>query len=873
MSLAKGYVLTTGTASDPLLPKLVHAINHATAIDICVSFAQPSGVSLLLEPLLDACKSGATVRIMTSDYLCITHPRALRLLALLQQRGAQVKLYHCNEHSAFHLKSYIFVRERPQPKLATTASEPDYQAKPISFDGTAFVGSSNLSESALTSGHEWNLRFDVLPESEQSLREFAHIRRSFENIFTCSQAHELTQTVIDTYAGRYAAIVRENAPVIAALGVEDESEAECHTPNSVQTEALLALRDSRAAGYQRGLVVLATGMGKTWLSAFDAQQCDAQRVLFVAHREEILLQAQQTYSALFPHKSVGFYNGHEKEAAADLVFASVQSLGKHHHLSKFGPRHFDYIVVDEFHHATARSYQALLSYFQPQFMLGLTATPERTDQSDILSLCDHNLVYERNLIDGIEAQILVPFHYYGIHDSVVDYQEIPWRSGQFDPAALETAFATTKRARHIFNHWQQHKQTRTLGFCISKRHADYMAAYFTKQGVRAVAVYADSKIRRNEALKGLEKGQIEVVFSVDLFNEGTDIPAVDTVLMTRPTESKILFLQQLGRGVRKSPETGKSHVVVLDFIGNHQSFMLKPATILGLENARQTVRRIVNEGQKNLRLPEGCHLNLDVAVIDFWQTLMRTMGTTLADDYRSLTHELNHRPTAAEFYRAGHYHKAKLRTGYGGWLGFVANMVAKTDAHDGAQLETQFEAQFKTQFGAQFEANTMGTVTRTDSVNPLTQLHERHGLFFQQAIESTAMTKCFKIILMQAFVELKGFRHKQGVTLGSLALRSWQTLHHFPLALARDLDAKERALNPTQNEADHLAWLRYWHKNPVAAYTRANTRQQAPWFEVVDDRLQTSFVVATEECELFEAMVLELCELRMAEYVERSVVR
>ena len=171
-------------------------------------------------------------------------------------------------------------------------------------------------------------------------------------------------------------------------------------------------------------------------------------------------------------------------------------------------------------------------------MLGLTATPERTDQSDILSLCDNNLVFERNIVHGIESKILVPFHYYGIHDEFVDYKEIPWRNGKFDPTALDVAFATQKRAKHIYENWLSHKQSRTLAFCISKRHADYMANYFCKQGVKAVAVYSGSEVRRNEALAELSEGKIDVVFSVDLFNEGTDIPAVDTVLMTRPTESK-----------------------------------------------------------------------------------------------------------------------------------------------------------------------------------------------------------------------------------------------------------------------------------------------------------------------------------------------
>ncbi|MCH8500780.1 MAG: DEAD/DEAH box helicase family protein [Aliidiomarina sp.] len=812
MELAKGYLLTTGTSKDPLLPKLIHAINHATAIDICVSFAQPSGVALLLEPLIDAIDNNAVIRIMTSDYLSITHPQALRQLLLLQQRGAEVKLYKCSDRKAFHLKSYIFVRER------VFESGAELEA------GTAFVGSSNLSASALTSGMEWNLRFDLAPNSDHSQEEFAHIRRSFETIFNGPETHELTRQLIESYTKQFEEIARQNAPLIQILDIEDEPEPEQFTPNSAQTEALIALQESRNAGYSRGLVVMATGMGKTWLSAFDAQQMKASRVLFVAHREEILLQAQRTFSNLFPDKNIGFYNGSEKETDADFVFASIQSLGKLEHLLKFAREHFDYVVIDEFHHATARGYQKLLSYFKPKFLLGLTATPERTDQSDILSLCDNNLVFERNITDGIENKILVPFHYYGIHDEFVDYQEIPWRNGQFVPSALDVAFATQKRAKHIYQTWLEHKQTRTLGFCISKRHADFMADYFKQQGVEAVAVYSGSEVRRNEALAWLSAGKIDVVFSVDLFNEGTDIPSVDTVLMARPTESKILFLQQLGRGLRLSPDTGKSHVVVLDFIGNHKSFLIKPSGLLGIGGLRAGAKRVVNN---NFQLAEGCHVNFDVEVIDFWQRLVREMGSKLEDDYDELKVALGHRPTATEFFHAGHYQRAKIRSRFNGWLGMIAKL---------------------------------------ENDQRLLTLNDRHGAFLRQAIESTNMTKCFKAIFMQAFIELDGFKLLDGVMMGvdlkALAVRSWEILHRYPKAVAVDLREQEQRLS-----ADSLDWYRYWLKNPVAAFSSANKSDDQAWFTNDGTRMVPNFIVSDEEREVFEAIALELCDYRMAEYL------
>ena len=260
------------------------------------------------------------------------------------------------------------------------------------------------------------------------------------------------------------------------VAVEAEELTEAPTPSDIQTEALQALRQTRLDGYRRGLVVLATDLGKTWLAAFDTQQCKAEKVLFVAHREEILMQAQQTFVRIRPDVRTGFYNGKVRNKNADMLFASVQTLGRMEHLQQFSKDHFNYIVVDEFRHADAKTYRNLLKHFEPRFLLGLTATPERTDQADILSLCDNNLVFERNLIHGINAQLLAPFHYYGINDKYVDYDEIPWRNGKFDTGALESAFASRKRAEHILNHWQQKKQVRTLGFCISKRHADFMAS-------------------------------------------------------------------------------------------------------------------------------------------------------------------------------------------------------------------------------------------------------------------------------------------------------------------------------------------------------------------------------------------------------------
>ncbi len=313
------------------------------------------------------------------------------------------------------------------------------------------------------------------------------------------------------------------------------------------------------------------------------------------------------------------------------------------------PDHFDYVVIDEFHHAAAPTYRRLLQHLRPRFLLGLTATPERTDQSDILSLCDDNLVYSRHLFDGIELGLLCPFHYFGIYDETVDYREIPWRNGRFDPQALSNKLATQGRARHALRHWREQGRQRTLAFCVSRKHADFMAERFRREGIRAEAVYRGSTLERSAALEQLEQGSLQVIFSVDLFNEGVDLPAIDTVMMLRPTESKVLFLQQLGRGLRLHPD--KERLVVLDFIGNHQGFLNKPQALFEVGSS---YRQLAEFGRRardgELALPPGCFANYDLAIIEF---LIRLQGKGPATDYQALRDSLSRRPTLAEFYRSG----------------------------------------------------------------------------------------------------------------------------------------------------------------------------------------------------------------------------
>ncbi|TFH40463.1 MAG: HIT domain-containing protein, partial [Lysobacterales bacterium] len=539
--------LTTGPDA-PLLRRLLADIDRSQRVDIAVAFVMLSGVALLFEHLRDVLERNGQLRLLTGDYLGVTDPQALlRLLDLPCE--PELRVYETGRGTGFHLKSYI-----------------------CHFGdggGAAYVGSSNLSRSALLDNVEWNFRV-FLSADAVGFREAGN---AFESLYQ----HPATTPIDPQWVSAYRA--RRPRGREDVTGVPLELPADIPKPHHVQHLALQALEGTRKRGNTAGLVVLATGLGKTWLSAFDSDQPGHfDRVLFVAHREEILTQALGTFRRIRPDANLGFYTGTQKDADADVLFASIQTLGKVSHLSNFNVNAFDYIVVDEFHHAAAASYRKLLNHFQPKFLLGLTATPDRTDGGDLLGLCQENLVYRCDLFEGIRRGLLSPFHYYGVPDTV-NYANIPWRGTRFDPEELTTAVATLARAENVLGEYRRLGGHRTLAFCCSVTHADFMARYFRDQGISAAAVHsAPSSAPRANSLEELANGTLSVLFTVDILNEGVDIPAVDTVMLLRPTESNILWTQQVGRGLRRAE--GKSFLTIIDYIGNHKSFLNKVRSAL-----------------------------------------------------------------------------------------------------------------------------------------------------------------------------------------------------------------------------------------------------------------------------------------------------
>jgi len=795
--------LTTGGENDPLLPQLLAAIRRANQIDLAVAFINSSGLDLLFAALTDAVEiRGARLRVLTSDYLDVTHPQALRRLLLLAERGADARIFQAGDQHSFHLKTYICLR---------TEDDRDQW-------GVAFVGSSNISRTALTDGLEWNVLVTFEEgRSDRSTEGFREIRREFESLFEHPRVTALDHGWIEAYEHR-----RKVQRLPIAPG-SDETEEPPPKPTVIQSEALKALSGTRSHGFRRGLVVMATGLGKIYLAAFDSSRMGARRVLFVAHREEILLQAEASFQRVHTKARVGRFTGSQKDSEVDLLFASVQTLSRPNHLEKFDPDHFDYVVVDEFHHAAAPTYRRLLQHFRPRFLLGLTATPDRTDQSDILSLCDDNLVYTRQLFDGVELGLLSPFSYFGIYGETVDYREIPWRNGRFDPSSLSNKLATLGRARHVLRHWRDKAQHRTLAFCISKRHADFMAERFRREGIRAEAVYQGSNLDRSAALEQLDSGELQAIFAVDLFNEGVDLPAIDTVMMLRPSESKVLFLQQLGRGLRRHP--AKEHLVVLDFIGNHRGFLNKLQALFGVGGSDSALAGFGRHARAgDLPLPPGCYANYDLEIIDFL-TALHGQGPTR--DYQALKDSMGRCPTLSEFYRSGSSIPT-MRSRHGHWWALV---------RDQDDLQSAEAACLK-----------------------------RHEDFLRE-VETTAMTRCFKAVLLESLLENDGFRRPPRLDeLAAQALEVFRRRRTFVADIREDLRDLDRI--------DEGRWLTYWKGNPIAAWLGRNRREIGRrWFELREDRFHPTFTVTEEESDTFQAMVQELVDYRLSVYEPRPEKR
>ena len=566
----------------------------ADRIDIIVSFLMESGVRLILKDLKAALERGAQIRILTGNYLGITQPSALYLIKKELGNRVDLRFYSDKNHS-FHPKSYIFH---------------------CGNIGEIYIGSSNISKSALTSGIEWNYRFTSLDDE----KNFSLFYDTFADLFN-NHSFVIDDNELAIYSKNW------HKPAVSKdLAKYDDAEEDAgfkverlFQPRGAQIEALYALEDSRMEGAVKGLVQAATGVGKTYLAAFDSAKYE--RVLFVAHREEILKQAAITFQNVRNSDDYGFFNGKQKDTDKAVIFASVATLGRNEYLTEdfFLPDYFDYLVVDEFHHAVNEQYRRIVNYFRPRFMLGLTATPERMDGKNIYEICDYNVPYEISLKEAINKGILVPFHYYGIYDET-DYSLFRLVKGHYEEKDLNGAYiGNAKRYDLIYKYYMKYRSKRALGFCCSKQHAEEMAKEFCKRGIESVAVYSDANGEfsedRNRAIEKLKRREIKVIFSVDMFNEGVDIASLDMVMFLRPTESPIVFLQQLGRGLRTSK--GKEYLNVLDFIGNYEKAGNAPLILSGGKGYVKGESYDYND----VEYPDDCIVDFDMRLIDLFREL------------------------------------------------------------------------------------------------------------------------------------------------------------------------------------------------------------------------------------------------------------
>ncbi len=604
--------------------QLLHSFQKADSVDIIVSFLMESGVNMLIKHLGNALKRGAKIRILTGNYLGITQPSALYLIK--RKLGNQIDLRFYNEKNrSFHPKSYIFHYE-------------DYSE--------IYIGSSNISRSALTSGIEWNYRFRSTTDPES----YDKFYETFEDLF---QNHSIA--IDDEELRKYSK--NWHKPAVSKdlerydAETEDNDVQEPFEPRGAQIEAICALEHTRAEGASRALISAATGVGKTYLAAFDSKKY--KRVLFVAHKEEILRQAAESFQNVRKSDDYGFFDGNAKCTDKSVIFASVATLGKSEYLNEtyFPKNYFDYVVIDEFHHAVNDQYMRIVEYFKPQFLLGLTATPERMDGRNIYEICDYNVPYEISLKDAINKGMLVPFHYYGIFDKT-DYSQLHQVRGKYDDRELnQTYIGNERRYELIYKNYCKYGSKRALGFCCSKEHAKDMAKEFCRRGIPSVAVYSDAHGEYTEdrsiAIQKLMQGEIRVIFSVDMFNEGVDIPAVDMVMFLRPTESPIVFLQQLGRGLRKS--MGKEYLNVLDFIGNYE----KAGRVRFLLTGKTFSETKTYNPADRTDYPDDCMIDFDLELIDLFAEMdKRTLRVKdcIRGEYYRVKNLLDKSPSRLELF-------------------------------------------------------------------------------------------------------------------------------------------------------------------------------------------------------------------------------
>jgi superfamily II DNA or RNA helicase/HKD family nuclease len=637
--------------NEKVLSTILDELRTCESFFLSVAFITSGGIASLFGTLLDIGNRGVKGKILVSEYLNFTEPEALR--KILKLSNVELKIARNND---FHSKGFMFTHK-------------SYY--------TIIIGSSNITHGALTKNKEWNLKVTAHKDSQL----FKSTLSEFENVFNSSQ--EVTSEYLEKYAFVYHSEKKLRQGLRKALLEVEEKGIQ---PNEMQKKAIENLRNLRGLGKTKALLVSATGTGKTYLSAFDVAQVNPKRMLFLVHRKNIAQKAMESYQTIFPNKKgFGLYSGSTKVTNADYLFSTVQTFSRDEHLAKFPPTYFDYIVIDETHRASASSYQKIMNHFKPAFLLGMTATPERTDGLDVFALFDYNIASEIRLHDALANEMLVPFHYYGISDIEVNGKLL-------DDSATINELNRLDRVNHIIENINLFGTdagiNRGLVFCSRQEECIFLANEFNKRGLRSIALTGNSsEEERSRAIDLLETDDLQIkldyIFTVDIFNEGIDIPSVNQIVMLRPTQSAIIFVQQLGRGLRK--REGKSYVTVIDFIGNYQNNFLVPIALFGDKTyVKDTLRKLVHRPEKSIIGASTIYFDRIVKEKIFHSIDIGKLQVKrkLVDDYNMLKGKIGRIPSMIDFLEHGERDPYQYVTHYNSYYSFLLGMKENISSID-----------------------------------------------------------------------------------------------------------------------------------------------------------------------------------------------
>ena len=589
---------------------------------LSVAFATKSGVTALINSFQELENAGIFGKVLVSQYQYFTQPEALKSLSKFKNIDLKIAV-----DRDFHAKGYLFKK---------------------SDRYNLIIGSSNLTANALCSNKEWNLKISATCESKLIADSIKEFRNEFEN------AVSVDDEFIDSYAVDYN--LKKKFISSSRKSIESHHN-DSITPNAMQIEALANLEELRSKGKDKALLISATGTGKTYLSVFDVKAYNPKTFLFIVHRRNIAENAMKSFKKIFgDSQSMGIYSGNERDIGADFIFSTIQTLSKNEHLYQFDQRHFDYIVIDETHRAGAESYQKILNHFKPKFLLGMTATPERTDGFDIFSQFEHNIAYEIRLHRALEEKMLSNFHYFGVTDVTVDGQVLNEDSAFSLLTAKERVNRIIEKAEF---YGCDNGCVRGLIFCSSVDESQGLSDAFNKKGYRTVSLSGkSSEEERFTAINKLESSdpseKLDYIFTVDIFNEGVDIPKINQIIMLRPTASAIIFVQQLGRGLRKVND--KEYLTVIDFIGNYNNNYLIPIALYGdTTYNKDTLRKLMLTGSS--LIPGSSTVNFDkitheriFAAIDSANLQLKK---DLVKDYELLKFKIGHIPMMMDFVEHG----------------------------------------------------------------------------------------------------------------------------------------------------------------------------------------------------------------------------